>query len=54
MERVYSEIYDSLDANSKKRHRDKLDLIQDAVSYSAQDPYLLDKENVAQVEYPIV
>ena len=54
MERVYSEIYASLDTSSKKRYREKLDRIQDAISCSAQDPYLSDKENVAQDEYPLV
>ena len=54
MERVFSEIYASLDASSKKRYREKLDRIQDAISCSVQNPYLSDKENVAQDEYPLV
>ena len=54
MERVYSETYDSLDANSKKWYHGKLDRIQDAISYSAQNPYLSDKENAAQDEYPLL
>ena len=54
MECSYSEIYESLDAVSKKRYREKLDCIQEVAGDNIQDPYLSDKENVAHQDYPPV
>ena len=54
MERSYSKIYESLDAVSKKRYREKLDRIQEVAGDNIQDPYLSDKENVSHQDCPLV